>query len=101
MVHFATCCKIELATAKDQIALALLRLKHFLLSLSRYKRNLETASERPDRYFGFLDVPAKNALVVSDGAVFPERGRLHHGEGFLFLSFFKALLIALLSLRRV
>jgi hypothetical protein len=102
MIHFTTRCQIELVAAKDQIALALLGLEHLLLSLSRYKRNLETANERPDGHVGFLNVPAENALIVCNRAVFSEPRRFHPREGlFLLPSLSRCLLRFLVSAVRI
>ncbi len=70
--------QIELATPVHEVGFPEAGFKQLHLSLSGYERNAlagfvsSFASNGPDRDGGFVEVPAKDAVVVSDGAVRPE-----------------------------
>jgi hypothetical protein len=62
--------KVELAAMVDQVTLALLRLKKFLLAVSSRVANSQPAASRPDAHI--VHFVAENAGVVTDSSMLPK-----------------------------
>jgi len=69
LVHFADLMQVELATAVDQICLALHKRQQSKLALARDERDGLPPADRPDAHGLLGQLPSQDALVVGDAAV--------------------------------